>query len=129
MNNADVESLSTERLWTYQSQKNYEWCIGKKAFLCTQWDKGSSKVNLSNYGTITDVTPDYITMQSGKYKNFKNLQRYVCYSHDNIYKFYLKTSGKSIRKMVKDVNKNNSIITQEKQNLHKSLIQDNFITL
>jgi len=129
MNNADVESLSTERLWTYQSQKNYEWCIGKKAFLCTQWDKHKSKVNLFNYGTITDITPQYITMQSGRYKNYNNLKRNVCFGHDNIYKLYLKTSGKSIRKTVKEINKIVCINIDEKRFLHKSLIQENFITL
>ena len=113
--------------WSFQDSKNYDWCIGRKAFLLTQWDEDTKIINLRNYGIITEITPDYITMQSGKYKNFNNLLRNVFYTHDNIRKFYLKTTYENIRQKVKKINQ----ITDhnEKRAHHILLLNENFITL
>ena len=115
-----------EKQWIYNSEKDYNMFIGKKALIYTQWDKKGDKINTNNYGVITDITSDYVMMRSGKYNNFNNLARHVCYGHENIEKIYMKIKKENIRKRVKEID-NNDI--KNKNKLYIKLIKENFVTL
>lgn len=124
-----IQDFLQKKNWNYNLKKKYDSYIGMKAYLCTKWDS-HYKLNLKNYGTITEITDLYICVQTGYHKGYIQLPRYIYYTHDEIKYLYLKTNYDiCIRKSYHNLKNNSNLDIDELNFIQKQFLENNFRTI
>ena len=122
-----LQTFLQKKKWIYNPNKDYDYYIGMKAYLCSKWDN-LNKINFKNYGEIVEITSLYVCILTGYRTGYLELPIYIYYTHEEISYFYLKhVSNISIRKSYKNI-MNDSIVSNRAV-LEKEFLKNNFHTI
>jgi len=76
----------------------YNECIGKHAFIITKWNSHNKNLPFKTYGILKEINEYYVSIITGYYPNYINLEKIYTLSHNEIYDIYVNNSNKDLKK-------------------------------
>ena len=127
MNVNHLNYINQTKTWSYNEEKNYNWCIGEKVYIKTIWD--DNYINIKNYGIVVEINHHYVSLIAGKHKNYDNIPRMLHYTHKEINNIFVKCKTINIKRIYKEIKKNEDTDIDKKNELLRNLLKDNFFTI